>query len=104
MTTKKQTKKKSTQAATPADSATVLREYNVWRRDNTGWTRYPDHTTQQIGEAIDDAIKALEALSEWRALAEEFHAIANHKFCLLREDELWRRVYAANLKFDEMSQ
>ena len=43
----------------------VLRDYNLWRRGNEDMEQ-PD--PREIGEAIDDAIEAMDELNEWRTL------------------------------------
>ena len=43
----------------------VLRDYNLWRRADEDMDQ-PD--PREIGEAIDDAIEAMEELNEWRTL------------------------------------
>ena len=44
----------------------VLRDYNLWRRGNEDMDQ-PD--PWEIGKAIDDAIEAMEELSEWKTLS-----------------------------------
>ena len=43
----------------------VLRDYNLWRRADEDMEQ-PD--PREIGKAIDDAIEAMEELSEWKKL------------------------------------
>lgn len=39
-------------------SASVLRDFNAWRRDECDFIE-PPHSANRIGEAIDDAVKSL---------------------------------------------
>lgn len=44
-------------------SASVLRDFNAWRRNECDYIE-PPHSAKRIGEAIDDAVKAL---APWQA-------------------------------------
>ena len=54
---------------TPTETATILRQYNVWRRGNLEDQPMPD--PREIGLAIDAAIEMLESAEEERALCDK---------------------------------
>ena len=56
--------------AVDAGSASVLRAFNAWRRDECDYIE-PPATAQRIGKAIDDAISALEPWREAKEAPEE---------------------------------
>ena len=45
---------------TPTETATILRNYNLWRRGNLEGMPQPD--PREIGEAIDAAVEMIERL------------------------------------------
>ena len=49
---------------TPTETATILRQYNVWRRGNLEGMPQPD--PREIGKAIDAAIERLELAEKER--------------------------------------
>lgn len=54
---------------TPAETVTILRRYNVWRRGNLEGMPQPD--PREIGEAIDAAIEMIERAESDLATAEQ---------------------------------
>jgi hypothetical protein len=58
---------------TPAEAATILRQFNEWRREPLGTLPTPD--VSRIGEAIDAAIEIIESAEEDRALRDKLAGI-----------------------------
>ena len=54
---------------TPAEAATILRQFNEWRREPLGTLPTPD--VSRIGEAIDAAIEFIERAESDLATAEQ---------------------------------
>ena len=48
---------------TPTETATILRQFNAWRRDFDDKIAQPD--SFEIGEAIDAAVEMIERMREW---------------------------------------
>lgn len=46
---------------TPTEAAAILRQHNAWRRDRHEVNRYEMQNPALIGEAIDVAVKFIEA-------------------------------------------
>ena len=53
---------------TPTETATLLRQFNEWRRDFDDKIEQPD--TREISEAIDAAVEMIERLEQIEAAAQ----------------------------------
>ena len=58
---------------TPTETATILRQYNQWRRGNLEDQPMPD--PREIGLAIDAAVEMIESAEEERALCDKLAGI-----------------------------
>ena len=91
---------------TPTETATILRNYNLWRRGNLEGMPQPD--PREIGEAIDAAVEMIDRLEaaekeleSWKGLAQQLgNEVGALRFRLeRRQDELNR--LRANLESAE---
>ena len=53
---------------TPAESVTILRQFNEWRRDFDDKVEQPD--TREISEAIDAAVEMIERVEKMESALE----------------------------------
>lgn len=58
---------------TPTETATILRQFNEWRRDDDYILPQPD--PREIGLAIDAAVEMIESAEEERALCDKLAGI-----------------------------
>ena len=54
---------------TPTEVATILRQFNEWRRDDEDKFEQPD--PRKISEALDAAVEMIESAEEERALCDK---------------------------------
>ena len=57
----------------PAEVATILRQFNEWRRDDEDKFEQPD--PRKISEALDAAVEMIESAEEERALCDKLAGI-----------------------------
>ena len=70
---------------TPTETATILRQFNEWRRSEDETVEQPD--PREIGEAIDAAIAMIERMSKMEA-ALQIAMRQNSHDMLMTGDEL----------------
>ena len=58
---------------TPTETATILRQFNEWRRDDD--YILPQPAPREVGKAIDAAIEMIESAEEDRALCDKLSGI-----------------------------
>ena len=58
---------------TPTEAATILRQFNEWRR---GDEDIPQFDPREIGEALDAAVEMIERFEDAQALAERYNKAA----------------------------
>ena len=63
---------------TPTETATILRKFSEWRRDDED---IPQFDPREIGEAIDAAVEMIERMGKMEAALQDHHANAMCKGC-----------------------
>ena len=63
---------------TPTEAATILRQFNEWRR---GDEDIPQFDPREIGEVIDAAVEMVERMEKMEAALRDHHANAMCKGC-----------------------